>query len=156
MSPILVTGTIIVNLALIFYTVGIVAEQRSRRVSRTVVSFLTAGVVFDLVAGFGAADAISQTSRTDLGTSAARRHLVSGWSEDQWLQSRQVKYVRGMGTVSTLRFVVLEPQNLSLRLHGRLIDAPAESAVAVDVRVNGNPVGVWDVRTPSIRGYRGR
>ncbi len=50
MSPILVTGTIIVNLALIFYTVGIVTEQRGRRVSSTVVRFLTAGVIFDLVA----------------------------------------------------------------------------------------------------------
>ena len=50
MSPILITGTIIVNLALIFYTVGIVIEQRSHRVSRTVVNFLTAGVVFDVVA----------------------------------------------------------------------------------------------------------
>ena len=50
MSPILITGTIIVNLALAFYTVGIVIEQRTRRVSRTVVTFLTAGVVFDLVA----------------------------------------------------------------------------------------------------------
>ena len=50
MNPILITGTIIVNLALIFYGVGIVIEQRSRRVGRAVVSFLTAGVIFDLVA----------------------------------------------------------------------------------------------------------
>lgn len=50
MNPVLITGTIIVNLALVFYTVGIITEQRSRRVSRTVVTFLTAGVVFDLVA----------------------------------------------------------------------------------------------------------
>lgn len=50
MSPILITGTIIVNLALAFYTIGIVIEQRTRRVSRTVVTFLTAGVIFDLVA----------------------------------------------------------------------------------------------------------
>lgn len=50
MSPILITGTIIVNLALAFYTIGIVIEQRTRQVSRTVVTFLTAGVIFDLVA----------------------------------------------------------------------------------------------------------
>ena len=50
MSPILIAGTIIVNLALICYTIGIVTEQRQRRVSRRVVSFLTAGVIFDLVA----------------------------------------------------------------------------------------------------------
>jgi uncharacterized repeat protein (TIGR03987 family) len=50
MNPVLVTGTIIVNLALIFYTIGIVIEQRSHRVSHKVVTFLTAGVIFDLVA----------------------------------------------------------------------------------------------------------
>lgn len=50
MNPVLITGTIIVNLALVFYTVGIVIEQRSRRVSSKVVTFLTAGVIFDLVA----------------------------------------------------------------------------------------------------------
>jgi uncharacterized repeat protein (TIGR03987 family) len=50
MSPILITGTIIVNLALVFYSVGIFIEQRRRRVTRVVVGFLTAGVVFDVVA----------------------------------------------------------------------------------------------------------
>lgn len=50
MSPILVAGTAIVHLALIAYTVGIVTEQRRHQVTRRVVSFLTAGVVFDLVA----------------------------------------------------------------------------------------------------------
>lgn len=50
MNSILLTGTIIVNLALVFYTVGIFIEQRSRRVSSRVVTFLTAGVLFDLVA----------------------------------------------------------------------------------------------------------
>ena len=50
MSPILIAGTIIVNLALVFYSVGIFIEQRRRRVTRVVVGFLTAGVVFDVVA----------------------------------------------------------------------------------------------------------
>ena len=50
MNSILLTGTIIVNLALVFYSVGIFIEQRRRRVSRVVVGFLTAGVVFDVVA----------------------------------------------------------------------------------------------------------
>ena len=39
-----------IPLALLAYTVGIIAEQRSRRVSRLVVGFLSAGVVFDVVA----------------------------------------------------------------------------------------------------------
>jgi len=48
--PILVAGMIIVNLALVFYTVGIVTEQRHRRVSPRVLTFLSAGVVFDITA----------------------------------------------------------------------------------------------------------
>lgn len=50
MSTVLITGTVIVNLALVFYTIGIVIEQRSHRVSSKVVTFLTAGVIFDVVA----------------------------------------------------------------------------------------------------------
>ena len=50
MSPILIAGTVIVHLALAAYTVGIVSEQRSHRVSRRALAFLTAGVVFDVVA----------------------------------------------------------------------------------------------------------
>lgn len=50
MSPVLVTGTIVVNLALIAYSIGIFTEQRRRRISRLVVRSLTAGVVLDLVA----------------------------------------------------------------------------------------------------------
>ncbi len=50
MSSTIISGVIIVNLALIAYTIGIVAEQRTHRVSRLVVSFLTVGVVCDIVA----------------------------------------------------------------------------------------------------------
>jgi hypothetical protein len=50
MNPELIAGTIIVQLALLAYTVGIVAEQRSHRVSRLTLGFLTAGVIFDLIA----------------------------------------------------------------------------------------------------------
>lgn len=50
MSPILMAGTAIVHLALICYTIGIFTEQRQRRVTGRVVTFLTAGVIFDLVA----------------------------------------------------------------------------------------------------------
>lgn len=50
MSPILIAGTIIVNLALLFYSIGIIAEQRRRRITRRVLFFLTIGVVFDVTA----------------------------------------------------------------------------------------------------------
>lgn len=50
MSSTIISGVIIVNLALLAYTVGIIAEQRTRRVSRLVVGFLSVGVVCDVVA----------------------------------------------------------------------------------------------------------
>lgn len=50
MSPILVAGTTIVNLALLCYTVGIFTVQRRHRVTRRVVTFLTLGVILDLIA----------------------------------------------------------------------------------------------------------
>jgi hypothetical protein len=50
MDPILIAGTIIVNLALISYAVGIIGEQRSRRVSSRVLAFLVIGVLLDVTA----------------------------------------------------------------------------------------------------------
>jgi hypothetical protein len=50
MSPILIAGTIIVNLALISYAIGIIGEQRSHRVSSRVLAFLVVGVVLDIIA----------------------------------------------------------------------------------------------------------
>ncbi len=50
MSPVLIAGVIIVNLALLSYSIGIITEQRKRKVSSFVLGFLTAGVVFDIAA----------------------------------------------------------------------------------------------------------
>ena len=50
MDPILIAGTIIVNLALISYAVGIIGEQRSHRVSSRVLTFLVVGVMLDVTA----------------------------------------------------------------------------------------------------------
>ncbi len=50
MKPILLTGTIIVQLALIFYAIGVVIEQRRKYVSAAVVRFLILGVIFDISA----------------------------------------------------------------------------------------------------------
>ena len=43
-------GTIIVVLALISYSVGIVTEQRKKRIHKTVLMFLTLGVCLDITA----------------------------------------------------------------------------------------------------------
>ena len=50
MKPVLIAGTIIVNFALICYTIGIITEQRRHRVTRVVLNFLTIGVIFDVTA----------------------------------------------------------------------------------------------------------
>ncbi len=50
MSPVLIAGVTIVNLALISYAVGIIGEQRSHRVSSRVLAFLVVGVVLDVTA----------------------------------------------------------------------------------------------------------
>ncbi len=50
MSPILIAGTIIVNFALLAYTIAIVAEQRKHRISNFVLIFLTVGVLLDITA----------------------------------------------------------------------------------------------------------
>ena len=50
MTPLLRAGVTIVVLALASYTVGVVFEQRARRVGRRALTFLVAGVVFDVTA----------------------------------------------------------------------------------------------------------
>lgn len=50
MTPLLRTGVTIVVLALAGYTVGVVIEQRARRVTRRALAFLVAGVALDITA----------------------------------------------------------------------------------------------------------
>ena len=50
MSPILISGAIIVTVALIFYSVAILTEQRKRKISNFILFFLTGGVILDITA----------------------------------------------------------------------------------------------------------
>ena len=50
MSPYAMIGAVIVQLAILSYTIGIVMEQRSHRVSARALKFLVAGVIFDILA----------------------------------------------------------------------------------------------------------
>jgi hypothetical protein len=50
MKPVLIAGISIVNLALISYTIAIIIQSRKKMMSRQVLTFLTIGVVFDVVA----------------------------------------------------------------------------------------------------------
>jgi uncharacterized repeat protein (TIGR03987 family) len=48
MKPILITGSLIVTLALIAYSVGIINEQRKKLVNKAVLIFLALGLIFDI------------------------------------------------------------------------------------------------------------
>ncbi|MCD6250457.1 MAG: hypothetical protein J7J98_09025 [candidate division Zixibacteria bacterium] len=50
MAPILMVGTVIVNLALIFYSIGIFIEQHRHKITQKALLFLTLGIAFDIVA----------------------------------------------------------------------------------------------------------
>ena len=49
-KPILIAGTTIVIFALLFYTIGIITEQRLHRITKKVLLFLILGVIFDIFA----------------------------------------------------------------------------------------------------------
>ena len=50
MNALLVAGTRIVVLALVFYSIAIITEQRKKVVNNIVIAFLTLGIIFDIVA----------------------------------------------------------------------------------------------------------
>lgn len=50
MKSILLVGVIIVQFALVCYSIGVITEQRRHRISRFVLTFLTFGIFFDITA----------------------------------------------------------------------------------------------------------
>ena len=50
MNALLVAGTRIVILALIAYSIAIITEQRKHKVSNIVTTFITLGIIFDIIA----------------------------------------------------------------------------------------------------------
>jgi hypothetical protein len=50
MSPVLLAGVVIVNLALVSYGIGIFLEQKTHRVRRSTLNWLRLGVVLDITA----------------------------------------------------------------------------------------------------------
>ena len=50
MKPVLIAGTTIVNLALIFYTIFIIQKFKHNRATGKVLFYLTTGIVFDIIA----------------------------------------------------------------------------------------------------------
>ncbi len=50
MNSLLLTGSIIVTFALIAYSIGILSEQRKKKVTRTVLLFISIGIILDITA----------------------------------------------------------------------------------------------------------
>ncbi len=50
MNPTLIIGTRIVVLALVFYSIGIITEQRKRHITNLVLIALTIGIILDITA----------------------------------------------------------------------------------------------------------
>lgn len=50
MKPILMIGSSLVTMALISYSIGILSEQRLKRITKRVLSFLTIGLILDITA----------------------------------------------------------------------------------------------------------
>jgi len=50
MNILLVMGTRIVILALIFYSIAIITEQRKQIINNVVLTFITLGITFDIIA----------------------------------------------------------------------------------------------------------
>ncbi len=50
MNKLLIAGTTIVLFALAFYSIGIFTEQKLKRVMPRVLTFLTLGIIFDIIA----------------------------------------------------------------------------------------------------------
>ena len=48
MNPTLVRAVIVVTFALVFYSIGVITEQRSKALSRFSLGFITTGLVFDI------------------------------------------------------------------------------------------------------------
>lgn len=109
MKPVLIAGTVIVNLALICYSVGIITEQKIHRINRKIIVFLTLGVIFDLTA--------TACMITGSGNSPFSLHGLLGYSSlaamiietclawRHWLFFKSDKVARGLHLYSRLAYI---------------------------------------------------
>jgi len=109
----------------------------------------------DLVAGFPMARLGSETREIDLGGPESRRFLVSGWSGSRWDKNRKLNYLLADDAEAVLRFRVLEPRDLTLRIFGRPRDPESVEGDTIEAAVNGIEVASWPVQASNKR-YRVR
>ncbi len=70
MNPTIIKAVIVVTIALVSYSVGVIAEQRKKSITRFVLGFLTLGVILD----------ITSTVLMILGSDGITYHGFIGWS----------------------------------------------------------------------------
>jgi hypothetical protein len=70
LNPTIIKAVIVVTIALISYSVGVIAEQRKKSITKFVLGFLTLGVVLD----------ITSTVLMIMGSDGITYHGFIGWS----------------------------------------------------------------------------
>lgn len=101
------------------------------------------GEIADLTAALPAAQVHHETAAIDVGTPEARGHLVSGWSWDEAAPDGGT-FAWAEGESSEVRFFLVAPRDLTLRLRGRPLEARDHLDIepqTVAIESNGQPVG---------------
>jgi hypothetical protein len=70
MNPTIVKAVIVVTCALVAYSIGVITEQRKKSITKSVLTFLTIGVILD----------ITSTVLMIMGSSGITYHGFIGWS----------------------------------------------------------------------------
>lgn len=109
MNPILTRAVIVVTFALIFYSVGVIMEQRRSFVSKSVLVFLTIGVTCDIASTtlmiIGSRN-IPFTAHGVLGYSALILMLIDTiliWRH--WAKNRQGRVSRSLGLYTRTAYI---------------------------------------------------
>lgn len=110
----------------------------------------------DLVDDIGAAEAFTETAVVDVGTPAARRHLLSGWrsGDELWAGRPDQSFVWIDADVAQMRFFVFEQRDLVLLVRARPNPQLSGSGeLSCILSLNGEPLTRLTV-TPGWDTYR--
>ncbi|MGH7820606.1 MAG: hypothetical protein ACREQ9_12600, partial [Candidatus Binatia bacterium] len=87
--------------------------------------------------------AVLETRRLGFGA-GDRRHLVRGWSRDEWNRDLDVRFVWANAKEAVIRFRLLDVQELQFLV--KLVPYPTSRPQRIDVLVNGNHLTRIDPR----------
>lgn len=103
----------------------------------------------DLLASFPAAEIELEVARVELGSPAARPHLLHGWGRDERDEARTFAW--GLGESSALELRIGRPRPLEIELHGRALDFPGAPEQEVEVLLNGESLGTVTLGSDFVR-----